>query len=71
MRKSLSNDSSSIQGNSAILVKAYTLSNGSDQSEGDGLHFKEERFDENLRCTTLDKKNGHFDVGRVNGLVQC
>ena len=69
MRKSLSNDSNSIHGDSAILVKSYTLSNGSDQSEGDGLHFKEERYDENVRSTTLDPKNGHFDVGRVNGLV--
>ena len=40
-------------GNSAILVKSYILNNGSKRSEGADLHFKEERYDENLRCTTL------------------
>ena len=40
-------------GNSAILVKSYTLNNGSKRSERADLHIKEERYDENLRCTTL------------------
>ena len=55
-------------GNSAILVKSYTLNNGGKQLEGADLHFKEDRFEENLRCTTLDKKS-HFEVGRMYGLL--
>ena len=43
-------------GNSAILVKSYIPNNGGKRLEGADLHFKEERYDENLRCTTLDKK---------------
>lgn len=30
-------------GNSAILVKSYTLNNGGKRLEGADLHFKEER----------------------------
>lgn len=43
-------------GNSAILVKSYIPNNGGKRLEGADLHFKEERYEENLRCTTLDKK---------------
>lgn len=43
-------------GNSAILVKSYIPNNGGKRLEGADLHFKEERYEENLRCTTLHKK---------------